>query len=308
MSNKKRPKLLIKYLALALCILVVCILFYNIDINPNVSSAVNTESSYFKPDNSDKFLLYMMDTGNSESILLIDPSGQAMLIDAAENDDYYKIKNTLDKYKIKKINVLIATHPHADHIGAMDEIIESFDVDSIYLTQFSDDTKVIEDLMDAIKSVDVPEVFVMPGMEFKFGKASVNVLGPEERETDEDANNESVVLMVSYGQTDFLMTGDMEEKESKEILERWGEKVDCEIFKVAHHGSQTGTTKAFLDAATPEVALISCGQNNPYGHPAEETLDLLNEAGAKTLRTDTMGDIAILTDGYTIETYEEYAN
>ena len=121
-------------------------------------------------------------------------------------------------------------------------------------------------------------------------------MGPE-GENSGDENNESIVLLVSYGETDFLLTGDMEEKESAEILERWGEDVDCEILKVAHHGGKTGTAKAFLDAATPDIAIIPCGENNPYGHPNEETLALLEACGASTLRTDRVGDIAVLTDG-----------
>jgi beta-lactamase superfamily II metal-dependent hydrolase len=313
MPRRKRPNLLIKFISVALSIVIVCIVFYNIDFSSNFtdsfnSSSYNSDNSYnFKPENFDELLLYVMDTGNSDSLLLIDPSGQTMLIDAAEDDDYYKIKTTLDKYNVKRINALVATHPHADHIGAMDDIIKSFDVDAIYMTSFGDDTKVIEDLMDAVESMGVPKIFINTGMQFQLGKASVSVLGPEEGEPKEDANNESIVMMVSYGETDFLLTGDMEEKESYEILERWGKNVDCEILKVAHHGSRTGTTKAFLDAATPQIAIISCGENNPYGHPAEETLALLEEAGARTLRTDLLGDIAILTDGSTVQVFKQYA-
>lgn len=229
-----------------------------------------------------------------------------MLVDAAEDDDFQKIKATLDKYGVTEINALIATHPHADHIGAMDDVIESVDVDVVYMTNYVDDTKVFVNLMDAVEDVGVSMIIVKSGMEFAFGDASVTVLGPQNGKYG-DANNKSIVLLVSYGETDFLLTGDMEEKESREILEKWGKDVDCEILKVAHHGSATGTTKEFLDLATPDIAIISCGEDNPYGHPDEETLALLDASGAEILRTDQMGDIAILTDGTAFEALEQYA-
>jgi len=244
-----------------------------------------------------------------------------MLIDAAEDDDYYKIKTTLDKYNVKRINALVATHPHADHIGAMDDIIKSFDVDAIYMTSFGDDTKVIEDLMDAVESMGVPKIFINTGMQFQLGKASVSVLGPEEGEPKEDANNESIVMMVSYGETDFLLTGDMEEKESYEILERWGKNVDCEILKVAHHGSRTGTTKAFLDAATPpnrdhfmwekqpvrssgrENACPFGGSRRPYAahRPAgryRDTDGRIDRSGVRTVRTLTPAGKILIDSGF----------
>ena len=312
--NRRKHKLVFNFLTkiiiASVCITFICIFFYNADTNTsfyNYSNNNNSVISEFMPDHNGKFVLYVMNTGNSDSLLLIDPSGQAILIDAAEDDDFNKIKTTLIKFEVEKINALIATHPHADHIGSMDEVISCFKVDAIYMTRFSDNTKVTEDLMNAVESSGIQEIFVDPGMKIKLGNTSIHVLGPEERGTENNTNDESIVLLVSYGQMDFLLTGDMEEKESREILERWGKNVDCEVLKVAHHGSKTGTSKEFLEAATPDIAVISCGENNPYGHPDEETLALLDDFFVKTLRTDRMGDIAVLTDGQTVETCTEYA-
>ena len=303
MVRRKRNRNLIKIIATAAFIIFICIFFYNADISlyynegsgDSFPNRNNTYASNFKPDNTEKFLLYMINTGNSDSILIIDPSGQTMLIDAADDDDYNKIKATLDKYGIDKIDALVATHSHDDHIGSMDELIESIDIGALYVTPFLDDTKACKDLLNTAENFHVPKIYAEPAMRFKLGDTSVLVLGPENEDSG-DENNESIVLLVSYGETDLLLTGDMEEKESMEILERWGVNVDCEILKVAHHGGETGTTKAFLDMATPDIAIISCGENNPYGHPDEETIALLDACGTDTLRTDQDGDIAVLTD------------
>jgi competence protein ComEC len=313
MVKRKRNRSLIKIIATATFIILICIFFYNADISLYYSensvspfqSSNNNDASNFKPDNTGKFLLYAINTGNSDSILLIDPSGQTMLVDAADDDDFTKIKATLDKYGISKIDILVATHSHDDHIGSMDELIKSVDIGALYLTPFLDETRACEDLLKAVESFGVPKIYAEPAIHFKLGDASVLVLGPE-NENSSDENNESIVLLISYGETDFLLTGDMEEKESAQILERWGGNVDCEILKVAHHGGQDGSTKAFLDMATPDIAIISCGENNPYGHPDEETLALLDACGADTLRTDRVGDIAILTDGKAFEAFSQH--
>lgn len=308
MYRRKKRIPFLKYILLLVFIVIICIVFYNTNIDYILNDSFESNaSSHFIPNNSEKLFFYVMSTGNSDCVLIIDPNGYTMLVDAADDEDFYIIKNTLDKYKVSKINMLVATHSHADHIGAMDDIIKSYEVDSVYITEdFLDDSKSVEDMLGAIESSGIPIVHADSGMKFALGDASVNILGPNEGNLNDDANNKSIVLMVSYNQMDFLLTGDMEEEESREILDKWGKNVDCEVLKVAHHGSETGTTRAFLEAASPQIAVISCGKNNPYGHPSEETLSLLDEFGAKTLRTDLMGDIAILTDGMEIEVYEEY--
>ncbi len=315
MARKKRSrssKVLLRLITTSVLVILICVFFYNADISvesggDSTAGPGSTDYINFKPDNSGQFLFYIMSTGNSDSLLLVDPGGQAMLVDAADDDDFYHIKTTLDKYGVDEINTLVATHPHADHIGAMDDVITAFDVDTVYTTGFSADTQTAGDLKDAIETAGLTETIARPGMEFKVGDAFVRILGPEETAAEGDANNQSIILLVSYGQTDFLLAGDMEEAESADILERWGAAIDCEILKVAHHGSETGTSQAFLDTATPDIAVISCGEDNPYGHPDEAVLSLLDAAGAKTLRTDQMGDIAILTDGTSFTAYEQFA-
>jgi competence protein ComEC len=310
--RRNQSKKFIRYIVSAVCVILICITFYNADTNLSLeenlsrvfSGQSGTAAADFKPDNTGKFMLYAIDTGNSDSLLCIAPDGRSMLVDAADEEDFAVIKSALDKYGVKKIDVLIATHPHADHIGSMDEVIEKVGAEKIYMTDFPEDSEVYDNLEDAIKTCGIQSEYAVSGMQFSLGDASVKVLSPLNKEY-EDANNASIVLLVSYGQSDFLLTGDMEEDASKDLIEDWGKALDCEVLKVAHHGSRTGASEELLKAATPDVAVITCGEGNSYGHPHKETLDLLSMFHVQTLRTDLNGDIAVLTDGTNIEAYTQ---
>lgn len=314
MSRRKHSKKISKFIVTAVCVILICIMFYNADTNLGLgenlarvfSGQSGTEAADFKPDNTGKFMLYAISTGNSDSLLCIAPDGSSMLVDAAEEGDYAAIKSALDKYGVKKIDILVATHPHADHIGSMDDVIESMDAGKIYMADFSEDSEAYENLEDALNRTGIPVEYAVSGMQFNVGAASVKVLGPRDKEY-EDANNASIILMVSYGESDFLLTGDMEQDASNELIEDWGTELDCEVLKAAHHGSRTGTSEELLRVATPEIAVITSGAGNSYGHPHRETLDLLLRFHARTLRTDQSGDIALLTDGTNIEAYTQTA-
>lgn len=314
MARRKNNKKLFRYMTGAICLILICLLFYNADtqlgLGENLarvfSGQSGTEAAGFKPDNTGKFLLYAIDTGNSDSLLCITPDGRSMLVDAAEENDYAAIKSALDKYGVNKIDVLVATHPHADHIGSMDEVIESVGGGKIYLTDFPEDSEVYDDLTEAIQTAGIPAEYAVSGMQFDLGDASVKVLGPQDKEY-EDANNASIVLMVSYGESDFLLTGDLELEASKELIKEWGNELDCEVLKAAHHGSRTSTSEELLRAVTPDIAIITCGAENSFGHPHQETLDLLLGYHVQTLRTDQDGDIAVLSDGTNIEAYTQVA-
>ena len=314
MARRKNNKKLFRLITGAVCILIICILFYNADtqlsLGQNLTRVFSgqsaTETADFHPDNTGKFLLYAINTGNSDSLLCITPDGRSMLVDAAEENDNAAIKSVLDKYGVKKIDVLVATHPHADHIGSMDEIIESVGAGKIYLTDFPDDSEVYENLSDAIQTAGIPIEYAVSQMQFNLGDASVRVLSPQLKEY-EDANNASIVLMISYGESDFLLTGDMEKSASKALIEEWGNVLDCEVLKTAHHGSRTSTSEEFVRSTSPDVAIITCGTGNSYGHPHQETLDLLLKFHVQTLRTDQTGDIAVLSDGTNIEAYTQTA-
>ena len=309
MPRRVYSKKLMRNSIIAICIVLVCVLFYHSDTSlslgenlRNTFSGQSAPSGDFKPDNAGKFLFYAMDTGNSDSLLMVAPGGESMLVDAADSDDYPAIESTLKKYGVHEIKALVATHFDSDHIGSMDEVIENTTVDTVYLSNYKDNTKDYRNLMDAIATKNLTPVYALSGMQFNVGDAAVKILNPQDKKA-EDPNDASIVLMVSYGSSDFLLTGDMGEGAINDLLQKWGDSIDCEVLKVAHHGSRTGTSDDLLRAATPEIAVIPCGAGNPYGHPHAETLNLLQKNNVQIYRTDRDGDVAVLTDGNTIETY-----
>lgn len=241
----------------------------------------------------------VIDVGQADSILVTMSTGEVMLIDAGESDSVDSICEELDERSIDMIDILVATHPHADHIGGMSQIIDRYEIGTIYMPDKTSTSKVYKKLIATIESHDVPVVEAYAGEEFYLGAARCTIVSPGE-DDDYDANNESVAIFLDYLDTECLFTGDMEKRAEDEVLAD-GYYVDADILKVAHHGSSTGTSEGFLEAVSPDYAVISCGEGNTYGHPHEETLGLLTEYGLTPYRTDISGDILFTSDGYTIQ-------
>lgn len=313
MAKKKNlSKKISQIAAIILGVILVCVFFYNADtglsLQDNLQNALSgkavRQTGDFKPDNTGKFMLYTISTGNSDSHLLVAPGGEAMLVDAADNDDYSVIEATLEKYGVSEIDTLVSTHFDSDHIGSMDDVVENTKVDSAYISNYKDNTKDYRNLMNALKDKQIAPTVAQSGMRFNLGGASVEVLNPENKKYQE-VNSACVILKVSYGSTDFLLTGDMEEEALDGLLNNWKDSIGCEVLKCAHHGSRSGISDALLQAVRPQIAVIPCGKNNSYGHPHKETLALLQKYNVQTYRTDLDGDIAILTDGNSIQTYTQ---
>ncbi len=242
----------------------------------------------------------IIDVGQGDSSLVAFGSGDTMLIDAGEPDNASAVKEELDERGITQIDVLVATHPHADHIGGMAQIIDSYDIGSIYMPDMQSDSKTYRKLRDTIEERGITLTTAFAGETFDLGGAKCTIVSPD-KDADKDANNESVMLMVDYLDTEFLFTGDAEKWAESEVLKA-GYFIDADVLKVGHHGSHTSTSEAFLQAVSPVYAVISCGKDNSYGHPHEETIDLLDEYGIDTLRTDVSGDVLFLSDGHTLKT------
>ncbi|TYQ18098.1 UNVERIFIED_CONTAM: competence protein ComEC [Acetivibrio alkalicellulosi] len=241
--------------------------------------------------------IHFIDVGQGDSIFIETPS-QNILIDGGNRDD--TVINYLKTHDVKKLDIVISTHPHADHIGGLINVLESIHVDEVIDPGVVHTTKTFEDYLTLIDRKDIKFTEGRRGMKRYLGNgAQIEILAPTNPSSDH-LNNASIVCRVSFGSFSVMLTGDAERESENEMVESTL-SLKSTILKVGHHGSSTSTTKAFLDAVNPEVAVIMCGKDNKYGHPHKETLDKLYTKGIDIYRTDIDGTIIISTDGDTIE-------
>lgn len=243
--------------------------------------------------------VHFLDVGQADSILVQLPNGQVMLVDAGNNADGPPVVSYLKQQGIKKIDYLVATHPHEDHIGGMDNVIRSFEIGQVYMPRATTTTKTFEDVLLATKEKGLKITSAKAGaIVLDQGNLKVNLVAPV-GSCYEDLNNWSVVTRIQYGDTAFLLTGDAEAQSEEEMLTS-GANLKADVLKVGHHGSSSSTTPAFLKAVVPKYAVISVGAGNDYGHPHKETLVKLQNAGVQVYRTDLDGTVIFTSDGKTI--------
>ncbi len=241
------------------------------------------------------FAVHFVDVAQGDAAWLKTPDGVDIIIDGGRKGQGSHLLSYLQDHGVADIEVMVATHPDADHVGGLITLVNRLPVHQVLLNGQSATTQTYQDLINAIAAKAVPTVVPRAGDTFVWGCCvTARTVHPVEP-PGEDTNNASIVLRISYGQTDFLFTGDIEEAAEKAILER-GELVEAEVLKVAHHGSKSGSSTAFLNAVSPEVAVISVGPN-PYGHPSGEVLARLSSVGASIYRTDLQGTIVVETNG-----------
>lgn len=228
---------------------------------------------------------------------LLSANGHYMVIDGGNNGDADTILSYLEGQGVQKLDVVVGTHPHEDHIGSLDAIINHFDVDAVYMPKIMHTSKTFEDVLDAVANKGLKIKSPTPGDTIDFNGLEIEVLGPQKEY--KDFNNNSIVLKVNAGETAFLFTGDAEETAEKDILQA-GYDLQADVLKVGHHGSSTSSSQAFLQAVKPKYAVISVGVGNSYHHPEEETLRRLQSIGAAIYRTDLQGNIVCTTDGENI--------
>jgi len=236
--------------------------------------------------------VYFIDVGQGDSIL-IDSGDTEVLIDGGDKAPGVVpfLKNKVDGV----LEVIVATHPHADHIGGLTAVLASFEVDDIWINGDKSSSVTYSNFMSAVDAEVAAIHTAKRGGRIKAGDLILDVLNPSEPWLD-STNNRSIVLLLSYGDTDFLFTGDAE-KEAEASMVAAGLIPNVEVLKVGHHGSRTASSGQFLQACRPEVAVYMAGVGNSFGHPHQETISTLTSIGAKVYGTDVKGSICITTDG-----------
>ena len=243
---------------------------------------------------------HFIDVGQGDAALIRTSAGN-VLIDAGTNDAEEELVAYLKAEGITELAYAIFTHPHEDHIGGADAVLDYCEVKNVILPDVTTNTVVYTRMMDAVEAEGATVIIAVPEAVYTVGDLKLTILAPIGKDYA-DMNNTSVVLRADFGGSSVLYTGDAEDVSEEEMLERYrlNGKLDCDLLKVGHHGSENSSTEAFLDVVTPELAVISCGEGNKYGHPTQETLARLNERQVTYWRTDLLGSIVVISDGETL--------
>ena len=254
------------------------------------------------PDVVGEARVYFFDVGQADATLLLGPDF-TVLIDAG---DYRRndVVPHLESVGVKEIDLLIGTHPHADHIGQFPQVLEAFPVKEVWLSGDTSTTLTFERAVDAILASDAAYHEPRAGEVFQFGSLHIEVLNPDQ--LTGDFHEGSISVRITFGEVSFLFTGDAETHTEQAMLDR-GHNLEAQVLQLGHHGSRTSSSLAFLEAVSPEVAIYSAGEDNPYGHPHDEVVDRLDRMDILLYGTDIHGTIVITTDGasYSVETEYE---
>ncbi len=269
------------------------------DILPNPSAsaagAVDTVDAPFE--------MHFIDVGQALSVL-VECDGQFMLYDGGNVDDGSLVVSYLQNQGVEELQYVFCSHAHEDHVGGLAAALAYFPAYHVYSPVTEASTKCFQDFVKYTRQQGLQVEVPAAGTVWQLGSATVTMLGPVAQYSD--TNDTSIVLRIDYGSTSFLLTGDMEKTAETDLVNS-GANLKADVLQVGHHGSSTSTGYLFLNAVLPEMAVISCGVGNKYGHPHEETLSILRDAGVDLYRTDLQGTITIGSDGqnYTVG-YEHF--
>ena len=250
------------------------------------------------------YSVHFIDVGQGSATLL-QSEKSGILIDAGEREYGSTVVDYIKSCGIEKLDYVVATHPHTDHIGGLLTVLKEVQVDNIIMPKIAAEnaptTKTYETLLELIAQKNIKAIAAKYGKEYTVGRITLNILGPVEQNSD--LNNMSVICLANVNSTTVLVSGDTEKAEMRSVMNK-NPNLSCDIMLMSHHGSKTSLETSFLSAADPNAAIISCGLDNSYGHPHEETIAYLRENGIDYYRTDISGNIVIhcYDGGYKITT------
>lgn len=277
----------------SLCLLLLCLLLCGC-VSPPVQTTQPAQPQ------EEYLSVHYIDVGQADCALLA-CGGEYMLIDGGNAADGPDVRRYLEFLGVDSLELVVATHPHEDHIGGLPTVLHYFDAETIWTTEITYSNYTVRNFLDAAQAKNIPVIQPQLGESFTLGSAEVTVLGPV-RTDYEDVNDLSLVLMVEFEDTRFLFTGDMEQLAEGHMLDYWGADHDwhADVLKAGHHGSYSSSGYRLLREVAPTWAVISCGYRNEYGHPHESTMSRLRDAEVSVFRIDLMGTVIAVSDGQQI--------
>lgn len=245
--------------------------------------------------------LHFIDVGQGDSSLIITPNGNTILIDAGDEAHAKKVLSYVREQGIEKLDLVIATHPDADHIGGMDKVIKNFDIGVFAMPDVSAKTNQYKQIQRELKAKKMRATRLYQGDEVQIDDdIDFEILSPVKGKKYDDTNEYSIVAKIVYKDTSFILMGDATMENEVDIINNVPD-IDIDVLKLGHHGSSTSSSDYFITKTSPKIAIISCGKNNKYGHPHQEVMRVLKKHGVTPYRTDEMGDIVITSDGKEIK-------
>ena len=308
-KRKTKSNALVQLIAGIVIILVITLIGGKYDSNllENLKGSLESESLEDVEKNNDNstqkietskvdgnLIVDFIDVGQGDSIL-IRQGDHAMLIDGGTSECKDDLLNFLKSENIQKFDYIVGTHPHEDHIGSLDDVINAYDFDTILLPKVTTTTKTFENLVNAVKNKNKKFTTPVSGNEYTLGDAKFKILAPSS-ESYQSLNNYSIVIKLTYGENTFMFTGDAETLSETEMLNSFDD-LTADVLKIGHHGSTTSTSKKFLNAVNPKYAVISVGKDNTYNHPTKTTMNKLEELKIPVYRTDEEGTIECVSNG-----------
>ncbi|MGG3942077.1 MBL fold metallo-hydrolase [Peribacillus psychrosaccharolyticus] len=267
-------------------------------VEKKVEKVIDKEEVGTETDESAKLEVHFVDVGQGAAQIIITPAGKVMVIDGGNNDDEERMVSYLNKLGVKKVDILVGTHPDADHIGGIDAVIDAFDIGKVYMPKIQKDTLTFESVLRAVQNKGLKVTTAKAGIDLDLDSAiSTKMIGPLAA-SDPDNNEMSAIIRLEYGNHSFLLTGDAGVDTEADLIQS-GAELKSTVLLVGHHGSDHSTSPAFLQTVQPEYAVIQVGKNS-YGHPTAGVLSKVTNAGAKIYRNDKDGTIVFTTNGKTI--------
>lgn len=267
-----------------------------VEVNVESKTEEKTDTIVEESEPVSEFKMHFIDVGQGDATL-IQCDGESMLIDAGDVNKGTTVQLYLTKQDVKELKYVVGTHPDADHIGGLDVIITKYNCGTIYMPDKTSDSKAYQEVMDAIDYRNYKLTVPSCGEKFNIGSAECTVIGPVDSTTGD--NNSSIVLRIEYGDTSFILSGDAEGSEEKDIIDG-GTELAANVYHAGHHGSKTSSSDEWIKKISPEAIVISCGKDNSYGHPHAEALAAFKQLGAQIYRTDEQGNIVVTSDGKTL--------